>query len=445
MTARTTTRQAAPLGQAVAHVVAETPVLGLSACLVPKGDLSRIEVVHHGVRNIGTGVPADDDTVYPIGSVTKLFTAFVIHQLVAEGVLRLDAPAADLLPDLWPLTGRDDAITVRHLLSHTAGLPDLFEEAADVRAVFARLGSVDVPASPLGIYSYSNSNYVVLGAIVEELTGRTWTDNVRDRLYAPLGLPGPLTAAPGLEADDHVSPGASDEFVPGEMWPRVGAPFEAAGSTVLASARDLAVLVLTCLTGRTPEGRVLLPAEQATEAVRQVVTVPGYGITESGWALGWSIEEGSPDVAASRRLVGHRGGTSALAQADPDDHTVLITLANSALGERAGRAIAQAVLGAPVYGRTDPSAPAPLSPAELDLLTGTYQSATFPIDVERVGDQLLVTDPMGGKPMPLEHCGGRSFEADAGILLSNVDFLGPDDGPAESVHLFLRNLPRERG
>lgn len=431
------------LTEAVAHVTAEIPVLGLSSCLVPAGDLSSAQVAHHGVRDVQTEVPVDDQTVYPIGSVTKLFTAFVIHQLAAEGALSLDTPAADLLPDLWPLTGHDSTITVRHLLSHTSGLPDLFEELPDARAIFSRLGTVEVPTSPIGIHSYSNSGYVVLGTIVEQLTGRTWTQNLHDRLYAPLGLAGPITDAPDRVAPDHLSPEAPDQFVPGKMFPRVTA-LEAAGSTLLSSAPDLALLVLTCLTGRTPQGEQLLPPDHAAEASRQVVATPGYGLTESGWAPGWSIEEGSPDVPAPRRLVGHRGGTTALVQADPDDHTVFVSLANSPLGERAGRDIAQRVLGSPIYGRANPAPPTPLTAQELDLLTGTYQSAVFPVVVDRIGDQLRVSNPVGGQPPILEHIDGRSFMADFGIIYTNVDFLGPAGSPAESVHILLRNLPRER-
>ncbi len=115
-------------------------------------------------------------------------------------------------------------------------------------------------------------------------------------------------------------------------------------------------------------------------------------------------------------------------------------------GGRAGRHIAQQVLGSP-----NDRPEAQLSgvattrpPEDLDKLTGTYLSATFPVTVDRHGDALRVTNPLGGDPIALRHISGRSYVADFGVMLSNVDFLGPADEPAESVHLLLRNLPRDR-
>ena len=135
------------------------------------------------------------DTQSALGSITKSFTAVVIMQLVEEGKLSLDDTIDTWFPD--QLNG--DKITVRMLLSHKSGLgnyisgdnsldPRFAREyaPADLLAEANRLGPVDEPGS--GIAHYSNTAYIVLGMIIEEITGNTWEEEVRSRIIEPLGL-----------------------------------------------------------------------------------------------------------------------------------------------------------------------------------------------------------------------------------------------------------------
>ena len=141
-------------------------------------------------------VPNTPSTKFRIGSVTKQFTAALILQLVEEGALRLDETVSEILPS-YP-TPQGEMITSHHLLTHSAGLPSYtgfadFEKnhmrtpyAPDsLVAVFA---GMDLEFEPGTQFSYSNSGYFLLGAIIEEVTGQPYDDVLRQRLLDPLGL-----------------------------------------------------------------------------------------------------------------------------------------------------------------------------------------------------------------------------------------------------------------
>jgi D-alanyl-D-alanine carboxypeptidase len=151
-------------------------------------------------RGSGTTDPAGEnpwtmDTVSALGSITKSFTAVVIMQLVQEGKLSLD----DTVDKWFPNQPNGDKITVRMLLSHTSGLanyisannvmdPKWAHEWApmDLVAEANRLGPVDKPGSSTA--HYANTNYILLGMIVEKVTGNSWAQEIRSRIIEPLHL-----------------------------------------------------------------------------------------------------------------------------------------------------------------------------------------------------------------------------------------------------------------
>ena len=161
-----------------------------------------------GLADIESGRPIAPDTVFRIGSITKQFTAAVVLQLVAEGKLSLDDPLSRFFPD-WPQPGA--RATVRQLLNHTSGLPEftavpgyMGSEAtmrpvttADLVAVIRGRPS---PSEPGQRWQYNNSGYVLLGAIVEQLTGKAWHEAVAERLTRPLGL-STIGYGPATETD----------------------------------------------------------------------------------------------------------------------------------------------------------------------------------------------------------------------------------------------------
>lgn len=139
------------------------------------------------------GRPLSQDDPFTIGSVTKTFTAAIVMSLVDEGRIELDAPVNRYLPNVRMARG----VTVRQLLTHTSGIADLYRPLKGFlgRHPNDRLSSNDVLGSvgarwfaPGSGYAYSNTNYFLLGHVIESVTGRTFGDELRDRITAPNGL-----------------------------------------------------------------------------------------------------------------------------------------------------------------------------------------------------------------------------------------------------------------
>jgi D-alanyl-D-alanine carboxypeptidase len=166
---------------------------GVSVAIV--WDDGRVWTGTSGSADVAAGRSLTKDSGFALASISKTFTAAVVLQLVEEGRLKLDAPVAPLLP-AYRLNRR---ITVRMLLDHTSGLPDFFfNPTIDARlqskpdATWTAQDSWALVARkrprPGTVWAYSNTNYLLLGELVQAVTGRSLAREVRTRLLAPLGL-----------------------------------------------------------------------------------------------------------------------------------------------------------------------------------------------------------------------------------------------------------------
>lgn len=148
-----------------------------------------------GKANMELNVPLSPDNVFRIGSITKQFTAVAILQLVEKGRLGLDDDITKFLPD-YPTNGYH--ISIANLLSHTSGIKDMTEIAglsSDIRrrqnspADLIKLFKDQPMEFPPGTrYQYSNSNYVLLGYIIEKLSGESYEKYINEHIFAPLGM-----------------------------------------------------------------------------------------------------------------------------------------------------------------------------------------------------------------------------------------------------------------
>lgn len=237
--------------------------------------------VSSGTAELGTDRPIRPRDRVRVASNTKMFVAAVVLQLVQEGKLALDAPIADYVPGLVSGNGYDDTkITVRQLLQHTSGLADY---VADVMAdpdannhpwrpeELVAIGLSHPPTFAPGTgWAYSNTGYLVLGLIVEAVTGNDLGDEIDDRLIRPLGLGS--TTYPEAGDKKIRGPHAHGYFAfPGrpvtditELEPSLPG---AAGS-LISTGPDMTRFVRALLSGK-----VLRP-----ELLRQMrTTVPGAG------------------------------------------------------------------------------------------------------------------------------------------------------------------------
>nr|WP_242003062.1 serine hydrolase domain-containing protein [Vulcaniibacterium tengchongense] len=198
----------------------------------------------YGLAELEAGTPVTPQTHFRLASVSKQFTAAAVLLLVAEGKLGLDQPARRWLPALPPAA---DAITLRHLLTHTSGLLDYEDlmDPADARQVrdadvLRLLQAEDRTYFPPGsAYRYSNSGYALLALIVERASGRRYADFLRERIFVPLGMNAVAYEA-GISDVPHRAYGYSER---GGRWVRTDqSPTSAAlgDGGIYASIDDLA-------------------------------------------------------------------------------------------------------------------------------------------------------------------------------------------------------------
>jgi len=149
-----------------------------------------------GMANMEWEVPNQPDTKHRLGSVTKQFTAMLILQLVEEGKLNLNVPITTYLPDYPKKTG--DIITIHHLLTHTSGIPnftsfpnyqkDISINKFNPDAIIKIFADSSLQFKPGEKFSYSNSGYLVLGAIIEKVTGKSYEQIIHENILNPLKM-----------------------------------------------------------------------------------------------------------------------------------------------------------------------------------------------------------------------------------------------------------------
>ncbi len=311
-------------------------VPGALAYVVDEADAVRIA---RGVANRETGAPLRATDRFRAGSITKTFVAAIVLQLVAEGRLELDAPADRWLPGLAP-----EGITIRQLLSHRSGLADYVDDRTIVSArvssprALTAAALARAPVAPPGErYSYASTNYLVLGLLVEKVTGTPLGLALRERIIRPLGLT--RTAfEPGvthLRVHGYTS-SAHDGIVSGNPRDTDGesAAWAWSAGAIVSDAEDLARFFDALVAGR------VVPAPLFDE----MIPSQGYGLGLAAFT--------TPCGAA----IGHTGnlvGYVSVVWVDPRTDRTVVLMANSyPLGSEADAAVHRA-LDAAFCGETD--------------------------------------------------------------------------------------------
>jgi len=165
---------------------------GISVILA-KGD----EILYkngHGMANLEHNISISPEMVFRLGSLTKQMTTASIMMLAEEGLLQVDDPITQYFSN-YPTHGY--TITLRHLMTHTSGIidflaieefPEIEKEDITAMDVIDFFKNQPMNFAPGEAYSYTNSGYVMLGAIIEQLTGQSYEDFVQERIFTPLGM-----------------------------------------------------------------------------------------------------------------------------------------------------------------------------------------------------------------------------------------------------------------
>lgn len=181
----------ADLSEQVEAALSAQGVPGMQVAVVLDGELRYAG--GFGVRTWETDRPVTDQSLFRWASVSKMHTATAALQLVEDGLVDLDAPITDTVPYFHLTSGFDaSSITLRHLLTHTSGLPDILDWNCDIgeTGLVDAVAGWDLPLhAPAGsFYNYSNTGYSLAGAMIEELTGESFQDVLRQRVLDPSGM-----------------------------------------------------------------------------------------------------------------------------------------------------------------------------------------------------------------------------------------------------------------
>ena len=186
----------ATLDAAIQRTIRKQRIVGMSAVVVSGGQ--RVLASGYGFADRERRVPVTVDTVFPIASVTKLFTATAVMQLVERGAIDLDSPVSRYLPEMArPRTSADAREpTVRELFTHHSGLTGNIMEGFELkepdpaafREVPRLLAALPPAADPGTVFAYCNAGYSLLGCLVEAAGGTDYADAVRRGILEPLGM-----------------------------------------------------------------------------------------------------------------------------------------------------------------------------------------------------------------------------------------------------------------
>ncbi|MBN2716314.1 MAG: beta-lactamase family protein [Deltaproteobacteria bacterium] len=272
------------LSDYIAQQMKQTGVVGLSITLVSGEDV--VYSRGFGYQDREQRIPATDQSVYRMGSLSKVLTAMAVMQLVEKGVLQLDAPVTRYLPEFHMLsrTPGNNAITIRHLLTHHAGLPTDLMKGADalhpdtLETFVARLRNEYVVFKPGEAFLYSNVGYALLGRVIEVVTGETFETYMQQHVFTPMDMNhsgfGDANIAKHLRAQGYING-------------RPGTPYpvrEVSAGALAASTLDMAN-VIKCVFNN---GAPLLHGHSMTEMLTRQNTDTPLDL-DIAMGLGWQL------------------------------------------------------------------------------------------------------------------------------------------------------------
>ena len=348
----------------------------------------------YGMADLEWGIANAPDVKFRLGSLTKQFTATLVLLLQQDGKLKIDDPVSKYLPDApkaW------EKITLANLLGHTSGIPSFtnFKEFGVWRMSphtteeeLALFRDKPLDFEPGSKFVYSNSNYEVLGAVIEKVSGKKYGDLLRERIFEPLGM-----KDSGLDTDELILPKRAQGYMPGK------------GGLVLARSESMTVPwaagSIYSTTGDLLKwehglfGGKVLSADSL-----KLMTTPGKG----NYGLGVGVAD-----KGSLKVVSHNGGIEGfntyLAYA-PERRIAVVVLSNvnGMAPDMMGDKLLDVVLGKPVVLANELKA-IPIAKDELAKFVGIYDLApTFSITFAVANDGLTAKGT-GQPAFPLMYIG----------------------------------------
>ncbi|MEV0166021.1 CubicO group peptidase (beta-lactamase class C family) [Nonomuraea fuscirosea] len=433
---------AGAMGQRLPELIAEYEVPGAALAYLHEGELHEFAA---GTLNKATGVDVTTDSLFQIGSVTKVYTATLIMQQIEQGRLTLDTPVLEVLPEFKVADAEvTKKVTIRHLLTHTSGIDgDLFLDTGrgdDCVEKYVAACADLAQNHPLGVtQSYCNSGFSIAGRVLEKLTGKRWDDVLREGIGEPLGLTHTWTLP-----EDVLRFRAAMGHVDGEPAPVWGL-MRSAGPAGLICARpaDVVAFARAHLEGGLLENPQVMWEPQ--------VDIPNPYALGRHWGVGWIVDEWS-----GQRVISHGGNTigqHAMLWAVPGTGTIACVTVNGghsgAFTHRVATELFAELDGLSVPATLGP----PETPVEVDAsrYAGRYERAGAILDVslrdgkpwlrmEATGALAELEKPQEFELVPVDETTFVLKSPEDPSWLSAVFYELPDGSPY--VHLGARATPK---
>lgn len=375
-----------------------------------------------GFADVGKKVPATAQTVYRVGSISKLLTAVAVMQLVERGELDLEAPITQYLPEFTPRNPYNVPITLRHLLSHRSGIVRespvgnyVDSSEPSLQATVKSLNDTSLVYVPGTTMKYSNAAVAVVGYLLEKQTGKPFAEQVKQSVFEPLGMANSeFLKTAQMEA----------RMAEGWMWTYDGRRFlaprfqlgTAPAGNLYSSVMDLAKFMLAIFNdGRGERGSILAP--ETIHSMLKSHSKPG----QPGFGLGFQVGE-----VDGRRKMGHGGAVYGFASqfvALPDEKLGVIAVTSLDAGNAVVDRIADYALQLMLVNRQAEPLPeyeksSPIPTERANQMPGRFQ----------LGDQVLEVTELNGRVRLL----GKTFQrevraraSDGTPILDDIFGYGP--------------------
>jgi CubicO group peptidase (beta-lactamase class C family) len=300
---------------------------------------SVVLVKGYGVRTLGKSEKVDENTLFAIGSASKAFSATLVAMLVDQGKVKWDDPATNYLPGFQmydPYVTRE--LTVRDLLTHRSGLTAadlmLYDPHLNRDSILQRVRYVKPTYSFRSHFGYSNLMYLAAGQLTARLSGSSWDDVLRDRIFKPLGMSRSNSSATLLDRLPNVATPHDEIEDTVQTIPYFNLDAIGPAGSINSSAHDMAQWVRFQLAGGKVEGKPLLSAAafEETHTPQTIVPLEGFWKISAqdahllSYGMGWFLYDHH-----GRLIVQHGGnidGMSSVVAMMPEEKTGLVVLTN---------------------------------------------------------------------------------------------------------------------
>lgn len=272
---------------------------GVTIAVVEKGKV--VYTGGFGYRDIDKKLPVTENTQFAIGSCTKAFTASMLGMLAKDGKLELDKPVRNYLPELkFQNEYTNDHCTLRDMMCHRTGLPrhdmSWYSSWATRKELLERIQFQEPTAELRAIWQYNNFMFLAQGVVIEKITGKSWEENMKERILIPLGMDNTNLSTTDMEksADHSLAFATKDSSVKAIPYRNIDA-MGPAGS-INSCAKDMAKWLITWINNGKYNGKEIFPSSYRNQAMTIQMAMGGGApgaenpdVHISGYGLGWMI------------------------------------------------------------------------------------------------------------------------------------------------------------